>query len=154
MNQGVVFVLASSVLLGAVAAAHVMTPLPDGGPLQASAKAPTVTETATSTSGPVLELVTKPLVEVRGAPVPLQIRERPPVVLAPAVENVSATSPTGLVPMDAESGTFAKSAIEADGYKSVRNIVPGPDGTWRARAFRGKTEVMLTVDSEGRVSAD
>ena len=154
MNHGVVFVLASSVLLGAVAAAHLMTPLPDGGPLQASAKAATVTETVSSTSRPVVEPATKPLVEVRRAPVPLQIRERPPMVLSPAVENASATAPTGPVPADAESGTFARSAIEADGYKSVRNIVPGPDGRWRARAFRGKTEVMLTVDSEGRVSAD
>jgi hypothetical protein len=51
-----------------------------------------------------------------------------------------------------EGGGFAKSAIEADGYKSVKNIVAGPDGTWRARAMRGNTEVALTVDRTGRVS--
>jgi hypothetical protein len=36
----------------------------------------------------------------------------------------------------------------------VKNIVAGPGGTWQARALRGKTEVVLRVDQEGRVSAD
>jgi hypothetical protein len=55
---------------------------------------------------------------------------------------------------DVEGGGFAKSAIEADGYQSVKNVVTGPDGTWRARAMRGNTEVVLRVDRDGRVSAD
>ena len=56
--------------------------------------------------------------------------------------------------VNAEKNGFARGAIEADGYKFVGTIAPGPDGTWRARALRGKTEVLLTVDREGRVSAD
>lgn len=155
MKQGVVFVLASSVLLAAVAVAHVMAPLPDGGPLQASAKAATVPAPAVAASRPVAETaVSRPLIDVRQAPVPLQVRERPPIVLPPAVETASATMPPASPTADAEGGSFARSAIEADGYRSVKNIVAGPDGTWRARALRGRTEVVLMVDREGRVSTE
>ena len=31
---------------------------------------------------------------------------------------------------------------------------PGTDGTWRAKAYRGTTEVQLTVDGTGKVSTD
>jgi hypothetical protein len=147
MRQGFVFVLASAVLLAGVASAHVFAPLPDGTPFQSSAKAATPAPGQSSSS--------KPFVEIRQAPVPLQTRERAPVVLPPVVETASATpQPQAGIPMDGEAGKFAKGAIEADGYKAVKNITPGPDGTWRARALRGKTEVVLTVDREGRVSAD
>lgn len=146
MKQGLVFVLASTVLLAGVASAHVFAPLPDGTPFRSSAKAATASGTPSSPS--------KPIVEVRQAPVPLQTRERPPVVLPPVLETAAATPPPATMPVDSEGGNFAKGAIEADGYKFIKNITPGPDGTWRARALRGKTEVVLTVDREGRVSAD
>jgi len=82
------------------------------------------------------------------------MRERPPVA-SPVVETAAAGMPAPQAPIvDAEKSGFAKGAIEADGYKFVATIAPGPDGTWRARALRGKTEVILTVDREGRVSAD
>lgn len=48
----------------------------------------------------------------------------------------------------------AKAAIEADGYKRVSALVKATNGAWRAKAFRGSTEVQLTVDSTGSVSAD
>ena len=48
----------------------------------------------------------------------------------------------------------ARAAIEADGYKKVRAINKAADGTWRARALRGTTEVALRVDATGSVSAD
>lgn len=153
MKQGLVFVLASSTLLAAVAVAHVVAPLPDGAALRSSAKAATASDA--SASKPVLDTTaSRPRVEVRQAPVPLQMRERPPVALPPTVESASIATPAVATPADLEGGTFAKNAIEADGYKAVKNVVAGPDGTWRARALRGKTEVVLTVDKEGRVSAD
>ena len=146
MKQGVVFVVASTVLLAGVASAHVFAPMPEGTPFRSSAKAATLSSSPASS---------KPIVEVRQAPVPLQARERPPVALSPVVETAAATTvlPAG-APVEGEGGSFAKGAIEADGYKFIKNITPGPDGTWRARALRGKTEVVLTVDREGRVSAD
>ena len=48
----------------------------------------------------------------------------------------------------------AKAAIEADGYKQVNVLGKGADGAWRATAYRGSTEVQLTVDGTGRVSVD
>lgn len=148
MRQSVVFILASTVLLAGVASAHVFAPLPDGTGIRASAKAASTGQIQSA------QLSTKPVVETRQAPVPLVMRERPPVVLPPALETVAAKTPSLSTTSDGEGGNFAKGAIEADGYKFVKTIAPGPDGTWRARALRGKTEVVVTVDREGRVSAD
>ena len=152
MKQGVVFVLASSVLLAAVVGAHVVAPLPDGAPFQASAKAATASDTASVVSRPSGDVAaSRPLVEVRQAPVPLLMGERPPAILSQTMEaTLTAMSSEG----DLEDRSFARSAIEADGYKGVKSLTAGPDGTWRARALRGTTEVMLTVDRAGRVSAD
>lgn len=155
MKQGVFFVLASSVLLAAVAAAHFVAPLPDAAPFQSSAKAATASDPSFSSPKPVGDVpVSKHLMEARQAPVPLQMRERPPAVLTQTVEIAAAAMPAAAAPSNVEGGTFARSAIEADGYKAVTNIVAGPGGTWQARALRGKTEVVLRVDQEGRVSAD
>ena len=146
MKQGLVFVLASTMLLTAVASAHVFAPLPDGAPFRSPAK----DDTASRSPSPAVKLA----VEARQAPVPLQTRERPPLALPPTVETAVATPPPMSARSDSERGSFAKGAIEADGYKLVKSMAPGPDGTWRGRALRGNTEVMLTVDREGRVSAD
>ena len=155
MKQGVVFVLASSVLLAAVAAAHFVAPLPDAAPFQSSAKAATASDPSFSSPKPVGDVpVSKHLMEARQAPVPLQMRERPTAVLSQKIETAAAAMPITAAPSDVERGNFARSAIEADGYRSVKNIVAGPGGTWQARALRGKTEVVLRVDQEGRVSAD
>ena len=48
----------------------------------------------------------------------------------------------------------AGAAVEADGYKRVSVLGKASNGMWRARAYRGTTEVQLTVDGTGRVSAD
>ncbi|KAF0104224.1 MAG: hypothetical protein FD144_1649 [Rhodospirillaceae bacterium] len=155
MKQGVVFTLASSVLFAAGAAAHFMAPLPGAASFPSSAQ-------ATPASGPPSPVaktigegaVSKPLVEARQAPVPLQMRQRPPAVLSQTLEAAGGAMPAAAAPSNVEGADFARSAIEADGYRSVKNVVAGPGGTWQARAFRGKTEVVLRVDREGNVSAD
>jgi hypothetical protein len=48
----------------------------------------------------------------------------------------------------------AKAAIEQDGYRNVRALTMGADGTWRGRAMRGSTEIAVSVDANGSVSAD
>jgi hypothetical protein len=48
---------------------------------------------------------------------------------------------------------IAQRRIEEDGYKSARNLQVGADGLWRGTALRGNTEVQVTVDRAGRVSA-
>jgi hypothetical protein len=37
---------------------------------------------------------------------------------------------------------------------SARVLEKGSGGTWRAKAYRGTTEVRLTVDGTGRVSME
>ena len=48
----------------------------------------------------------------------------------------------------------ARSAVEADGYKRATLVGKASNGSWRAKAYRGTTEVWLTVDGTGRVSLD
>ena len=155
MKQGVVFVLASAMLLTAVTAAHIVAPLPEGAPLRSSAKAATASDPAPQAMKPVVETSgVRPPMEARQAPVPLHMRERPPVIVPQTAEGAAVAMPAPAAATDVEGGSFAKSAIEADGYRSVKNLVAGSDGTWRARALRGQVEVVLTVDREGRVSTE
>jgi hypothetical protein len=51
-------------------------------------------------------------------------------------------------------GKAAKAVIEVDGYKRVSIMGKASNGAWRAKAYRGSTEVLLTVDGTGRVSMD
>lgn len=48
----------------------------------------------------------------------------------------------------------AKLAVEMDGYKRVTIVGRTSSGAWRAKAYRGATEVLLVVDGTGRVSTD
>lgn len=48
----------------------------------------------------------------------------------------------------------AKAAIEQDGYKRVMMLGKASNGAWRAKAYRGRAEVALTVGSDGTVSAE
>jgi len=50
--------------------------------------------------------------------------------------------------------TAAKAALELDGYKRVTVLGRGSNGAWRAKGYRGTTEVLLTVDDTGRVSTE
>ena len=91
----------------------------------------------------------------------LQVRQ-PPI---PLVRNLPALPPItisqGIPVLDADVQAqsdldvkAAKAAIEADGYKAVNVLGKGGNGTWRAKAYRGATEVQLVVDITGRVSAE
>ncbi|MGE0578157.1 MAG: hypothetical protein AB7F22_16690 [Reyranella sp.] len=55
---------------------------------------------------------------------------------------------------DVTSESAARAAIERDGYTGVRALSRRSDGLWNARALRGSTEVRVTVDSAGNVSAN
>jgi hypothetical protein len=91
-------------------------------------------------------------------PVPL-IRPQPTSYFTPAVQDSGA--PDDKAAADTSNGdqpagmdSDAKRAIEFDGYKNVHGIVRGSDGMWHARAMRGRTEIAVTVDANGNVSAD
>ncbi|WP_395712481.1 hypothetical protein [Reyranella sp.] len=98
----------------------------------------------------------KASVEPQQAPVPLLLKPRQ-AANPPATETSGApardepgTTESSLAP-DQAGENAARAAVEADGYKGVR-IVSRGDGVWRAKAFRGKTEVLLIVDSNGSVT--
>jgi hypothetical protein len=92
------------------------------------------------------------LLEARRPPIPLMrnIQTPPKIVTTPDVAMADAEVQ---VPDNSGIGT-AKAAIEADGYKRVSVIGKQGNGTWRATAYRGQTEVQLTVDGAGRVSLE
>lgn len=87
-------------------------------------------------------------------PIPLLLAARRPVV--PDVETAwdPVSMDTKAAPAGKMTETAAKAAMEADGYKGVRVLSQGPDGVWSASALRGQTEVRLSVNSTGDVSAD
>lgn len=98
----------------------------------------------------------KASLEPQQAPVPLHMKPRQ-VVKPPTIDTTGtpATPDSGTVASSASPDTAgenaARAAIEADGYKNVRIVSKG-DGVWRAKALRGKTEVLLIVDSNGSVT--
>jgi hypothetical protein len=91
-------------------------------------------------------------IEARQDPVPLvrSLRASP----APPVAAVSAETPVTTEEQDAQDRRVAKAAAEQDGYKRVSIIGKASAGAWRAKGFRGTTEVLLTIDGAGRVSMD
>ena len=52
------------------------------------------------------------------------------------------------------SEASAKTLIEADGYRRVTGLAMGADGSWHGKALRGNTEVAVSVDARGNVSAE
>ena len=71
-------------------------------------------------------------------------------------DPAQAQAQTAALTTDQPSGADgdARRAIEFDGYKNVRAIVKDADGTWHARAMRGRTEIAVRVDASGNVSAE
>ena len=85
-------------------------------------------------------------------PVPtVEPASRPPTAAAEPTGGAGAEEPPARDVLRAEG---AKAAVEADGYKRVTVLGPGPSGTWRVKAYRGNTEVVVTVDNTGSVTAD
>lgn len=90
--------------------------------------------------------------EARQAPVPL-VRSSRTTYEPPKPKEAQAPDPEAQA-QDELDRKAAKAAIEADGYKRVTILSKRGNGSWRAKAYRGNTEVQLTVDSSGGVSAD
>jgi hypothetical protein len=116
-----------------------------------------------ATKGTPAATVQKASVEARQAPVPFQLKPRPPVNLPPVADKDKATEAKasgqsgdkpGETSSDPAGENAARAAIEADGYKGVKVLRKGVNGVWHASALRGKTTVMLTVDANGSVTAD
>ena len=130
--------------------------------------APTSTPSATS-SGSNLGRLGEPdhvkisAIRVGDTPQPLETKRPPvPILLTHrAADTSSDRASQPVVPRDngATSANVTdensvRAAIERDGYKSVRALRRGPEGMWNGRALRGKTDVAVTVDAAGNVSAN
>jgi hypothetical protein len=92
------------------------------------------------------------VVEARRAPVPL-VRNLRTLPVAAGLSEVAVPDAEAQAQDDLNKKA-AKAAIEADGYKRASVLGKGIDGSWRAKAYRGSTEVRLTVDGTGRVTLD
>jgi hypothetical protein len=96
-----------------------------------------------------------PTLVARQAPVPMHLAPRVPIAVKETPPQEANGTETALPEtIRGISDANARAAIEADGYKRVRVISKSEDGTWRARAFRGSTEVALRVDPQGNVMAE
>jgi hypothetical protein len=143
--KGIYFL--SLIVLAALAWVFVNPPVAESLPRSVASRAatsdPVIASHATSDSN---------LMEARRLPIPLMrnVRALPRTAATPDVVMADADVQA---PDNRDIGT-AKAAIEADGYKRVSVIGKQGNGTWRAKAYRGQTEVLLTVDGAGRVSLE
>lgn len=115
---------------------------------------------------PLAQARPTPILTARQAPVPMMLHRRPPafVPASGTARGQEAGQEPGQGPVAGTTSVEAalrgltegdaRTAIEADGYKKVRAMNKTADGSWRARALRGTTEVALRVDATGSVSAD
>jgi hypothetical protein len=152
---------------GMLASGYLIAPAPGAttaGTAVAQATAP-VLAPAPAKLAPAPQPTSK--VKMVRPPVPLQVGghdqyfvSSPADVVATQTQTASATmggTPAiGDKPLDdqGQANGAAKAAIEQDGYRNVRGLVKAADGTWRGRALRGSTEISVTVDVSGSVSAD
>jgi hypothetical protein len=92
------------------------------------------------------------VVEANRPPVPV-VRSLRALTVAPNLPDLGVPDPEEQA-QDELDKRAAKAAIEADGYKRADVLGKGADGSWRAKAYRGSTEVPLTVDGTGRVTLE
>jgi hypothetical protein len=166
MKRGMIVAAAAISVTGAASANLITTSALAPAPQWSARHTPAFTATAPQadfaarpaqvSASPPLQ---KAFVDVRQAPVPMQPRQRAPVASASDNPNEFYAKAQALVakpsvPSDRSGEAAARVAIEADGYKGVQALRRGDNGVWHAKAFRGKTEVQLTVDARGAVTAD
>lgn len=133
--------LFNAIVIAALVGTFVMAPAPERAP---TPPRPTVLEP------PVVSRATTVSVDlpVNQPPIPF-VRGARPLPIAPAAE---VPLDEAALPQPGLDRSAVKAAIEADGYKGVDVLAREADGTWSAKAYRGATEVQVTVDGAGRVS--
>ena len=96
---------------------------------------PTIKSESKSEPAPVVH---KMSVDARQAPVPFQMKPRPPVNVPPADNKPAdaaakpAEPSADAAPADTAGENAARAAIEADGYKGVKVLRKGANGVWHA----------------------
>ena len=142
-------------LIGTVASARMIAPVSRPPDLMSVGDATKSLPAASPIVGRAVVSTTRP-------PVPLVLSNRPSLIAktADVAERDAAPASAAANTVDAtnqesneRTADFAKSAIEFDGYKSVKALTMGADGLWHGRAMRGATEIAVSVDAAGNVSA-
>jgi len=118
-------------------------------PTSAVALRPTTTVAAVT---PPANAVASTL-DARQAPIPL-VRNLPPSLTPAVLPDAAQSRSEQRTRDDSDRKSAVRAAIEADGYRTVTVLGRGTDGAWRAKAYRGTTEVRLLVDDAGRVSME
>ena len=148
--------LLSIVVVGGLVGTVVLAPAPEPRPVASRLMLPASVDVAAAspTALPATSAASAVsyILPSEHPPVPLMRTQRVSTATPPSVE-VKAYDTEGPA-QEALNKTAAKVAIEADGYKGVTVVGKAADGTWRAKAYRGNTEVLLTVDGMGRVSTE
>jgi hypothetical protein len=120
---------------------------------------------ATASGAPQL-LVARAVAPPPPPPSTIKTFRAPVPLLIGAHSEFFTASPTDATPVPAPSTDIAtiapariddaaaRVAIEQDGYRNVKELVKGPDGSWHGRALRGSTEVAVRVDASGSVATD
>lgn len=156
-------VLALGLAVSMLGAGYLFAPQPGAAPLTA---APVPNQTsAVNAATPALPSA-KPTATLAAsrAPVPLAPRTHQtyyvpkapddPIQTASATTGAAGAATSSTTDAKNSDSAQAKTAIEFDGYKNVRGLEKGPDGVWRGRAMRGRTEIAVRVDASGSVSAE
>jgi hypothetical protein len=147
-------ILFNAIALVALIGAAFLAPGPGVAPAAPAAPAAPGKIMAESAVGSVSRAsapVSTASIELRAQQLPVPVvRSAParPTTAAPDQRSPSEATAPSPSSRDREA---AKAAIEADGYKRVRIVDKGANGTWRAKAYRGATEVEVVVDGAGRV---
>jgi hypothetical protein len=104
---------------------------------------------------PAPVVASKAAFKIRHAPVPILMKPRPPVELAPVQEAAAVGPPSSPSPpvSVATDGAAARAAVERDGYRGVKVLRKGDNGVWYAQGMRGSTQVLLVVDAQGNVTS-
>ncbi len=162
MKRGIIVAAAAISVTGAASANLFTTSAPvpaQPSPREkpAAATEPPVVSPAAPAPVPPSPPVQRASVDVRQAPVPVQPKPRAPVISAWDYPNEIYAKAQALValapaPSERSGENAARAAIEADGYKGVQELRRGDNGVWHAKAFRGRTEIRLTVDARGAVT--
>lgn len=143
--------LCNAVALVALIGAAFLAPGPEGVP---AAPDKTMSEYAVGSVTRAPAPVSTASIELRAHQLPVPVVRSVPARLATTPLDERSPSEVTAPSRNSLDRQAAKSAIEADGYKRVRIVDKGANGTWRAKAYRGATEVEVVVDSAGRVRTE
>jgi hypothetical protein len=125
----------------------------DGAPPSTEPSArPSASRVATADFSRTANAAAGPLLGARQAAVPVVKNFRPPPEAPPFVASTVNTQQPAQDDLDMKAAKAA--AIEADGYRRVTVLSKADNGTWRAKGFRGWTDVLPAVDASARVSMD